>query len=250
MSRTGQLYDLQQIDSALDSRVARMRQIDQQMVDSPELIAARNAHQEAASYHSDLQARLKQASHEVEDTSNRIRIQDKRLYDGSIKNPKELGQVQDEVAHLKSRLKTQEDAAIEAMMQAEAADDQLQARAADLEEATSEWQKFQAGLAEEKDTLLQQAKVLQLKRQRAIAELPWADLQTYERLRRGKGGVAIAGVREGLCGGCGVSVPANILHQARAGTDLVSCPTCGRILYPVGQIKFAEFDHDLDNINR
>ena len=41
MSRIGPLYDLQQIDTGLDTRVARMRQIDEQMSDSPELMAAR-----------------------------------------------------------------------------------------------------------------------------------------------------------------------------------------------------------------
>ena len=115
---------------------------------------------------------------------------------------------------------------------------------------TVEQQRFHAGLMEEKDTLLSQAKVLQVKRQRAITELPWADLQTYERLKRSKGGVAVVAVRNGLCGGCHVAVTAAILRHARAGTDLVSCPTCGRILYPVGEVKYEEFDHNLDNVDR
>ena len=250
MSRTGPLYDLQQIDSALDSRVARMRLIDEQMAESAELLAARAAHEEAAAYLKEMQASLKEASRHTEETALRIRTQEKRLYDGSIKNPKELGQVQEEVGHLKQRLKTQEDDAIEAMMAAEDAEEAARSRQEELDNVTREWQQFRDGLVEEKDTLFAQAKVLQVKRQRSITDLPWADLQLYERLRRSKGGVAIAGVREGLCGGCGVAVPAHILRLARAGTDLVPCPTCTRILYPVGNIKFAEFNHDLDNINR
>ena len=250
MSRTGPLYDLQQIDSALDSRVARMRHIDEQAVESADLIAARAAREESAAYLKAMQARLKQASHDSDETASRIRTQDKRLYDGSIKNPKELGQVQEEVGHLKLRLKSQEDTAIEAMMEVEAAEEAARARELELEGITKEWEQFQAGLAEEKDTLLSQAKVLQVKRQRAITELPWADLQVYERLRRSKGGVAIAGVRDGLCQGCGVAVPAQILRQARSTDELVPCPTCHRILYPLGNIKFSEFNHDLDNINR
>lgn len=250
MSRTGPLYDLQQVDSALDSRVARMRLIDEQMAESVELLAARAAYEEAAAHLKEMQARLKKTSHESDETASRIRIQDKRLYDGSIKNPKELGQVQEEVDHLKLRLKSQEDLAMEAMMEVESAEDVARLRAQELEAITKEWQQFQAGQAEEKDTLFSQAKVLQIKRQRAIAELPWADLQVYERLRRSKGGVAIAGVQDGLCNGCGVAVPANILRQARATDELVPCPTCHRILYPLGNIKFSEFNHDLDNINR
>src|SRR5439155_24786612 len=109
MSRISQLFDLQQIDSSLDRRVTRMRQIDEQTVDSAELVAARAVLGENRITLARLQAALKQLSHEAEDISTRIKAQDKRLYDGKIKNPKELSQVQEEVDHLKSRLKSLED---------------------------------------------------------------------------------------------------------------------------------------------
>ncbi len=250
MSRAGQLYELQQIDSGLDSRVARMRQIDEHMADSPALVSARTAYEAAQAHLTGEQARLKQASHEAEDMSTRLRAQEKLLYGGSIKNPKELGQVQEEVSHLKSRLKDQEEHALDAMLAVEEAEAQAHESQKALDDATKEWEQYKAGLAAEKDTLLSQARVLQVKRQRDVAELPWADLQTYERLRRSKGGVAVAAVKGGLCGGCHVGVPAHILRQARTASDFTLCPSCGRILYPVGEVKFAEFDHDLDNINR
>src|SRR4029079_16074431 len=118
------------------------------------------------------------------------------------------------------------------------------------EQVSESWKKFRDGLLEEKDTLLSQAKVLQVKRQRSVTALPWADLQVYERLRRAKAGLAVAEVREGLCAGCHVAVPAHVLRLARASEDFVMCPTCGRILFPVGGIEYKAFDHDLDNINR
>ena len=250
MSRTVQLYNLQQIDNALGSRVARMREIDGQMEDSPELVAARVAYEEAQAQLTSAQAALKQVAREAEENTARLRTQEKRLYGGSIKNPKELAQVQEEVEHLKLRSKGQEDAVIEAMLAAEEAEALAQARNTALEEVSQEWQKRKDGLLEEKDTLLGQAKVLQVKRQRAITEMPWADLQVYERLRRAKGGLAVAEVREGLCVGCHVAVPAHIMRLARSSSDFVMCPTCGRIIFPVGGIGFKEFDHDLDNINR
>src|SRR5438045_1759021 len=108
MSRISQLFDLQQIDSSLDRRVARMRHIDEQTVDSPELVAARAAQAGARTMLAGRQAALKQLSHEAEDLSIRVKTQEKRLYDGKIKNPKELAQVQEEVEHLKSRFKALE----------------------------------------------------------------------------------------------------------------------------------------------
>src|SRR5438132_13780221 len=212
MSRVSQLYDLQQIDSALDSRAARLRQIDEEMGDTPALIIARSTHQEAQSQLAGRQAELRKLSHDVEDTTTRLRIQEKRLYDGKIKNPKELSAVQEEVGHLKSRLKQQEDDTIEAMLAVEAAEEAANARGQELEIALKESQQYKDGLMEERDKLTSQVKVLQVKRQRIITTLPWADLQVYERLRRSKHGVAVAGVQRGLCDGCHVAVPAHVLR--------------------------------------
>ena len=250
MSRVASLYDLQMIDSGLDSRVARMRQIDEQMADNPELLSARAALDEASARLAAEQATLKQLSHDGDETSTRLRTLEKKMYDGSVKNPKELGQMQEEVGHLRERSKSLEERTLDSMLAVEAAEsEQTQAQEA-LDGLTREQETYHAGLLEEKDKLLGQAKVLQVKRQRSITELPWADLQVYERLRRSKGGVAIAAVRGGLCEGCHVAVPATVMRQARSGTELTTCPTCGRILYPLGEAKYTAFDHDLDNIDR
>ncbi len=250
MSRTVPLYNLQRIDTALNTRVARMREIDGLMEDSPELVAAKAAHDEAETRHNAAHATLKKLAHEAEENTTRLRTQEKRLYDGKIKNPKELSQVQEEVDHLKLRTRQQEDDVIDAMMAAEEAETIVQSRAAELEQVSEAWQKFKDGLTEEKDTLMAQAKVLQVKRQRAVTELPWADLQVYERLRRTRAGLAVAEVRDGLCAGCHVAVPSHVLRLARSSEDFVLCPTCARIIFPVGGIGYKEFDHDLDNINR
>jgi predicted nucleic acid-binding Zn-ribbon protein len=250
MSRVASLYDLQMIDSGLDSRVARMRQIDEQMADNPELLAARTALDEASARLSTEQAGLKQLSHDGDEASTRLRTLEKKMYDGSVKNPKELGQMQEEVGHLRERSKSLEERTLDAMLAVEAAETE-QGKAQEVLDALSrEQETYHAGLLEEKDKLLGQAKVLQVKRQRSITELPWADLQVYERLRRSKSGVAIAAVRGGLCEGCHVAVPATVMRQARSGTELTTCPTCGRILYPLGEAKYTAFDHDLDNIDR
>ncbi|MFL5735625.1 MAG: zinc ribbon domain-containing protein [Chloroflexia bacterium] len=250
MSRISQLFDLQQIDSSLDSRVARMRLIDAQMVDSPELLAARGAHEEARALLSARQTALKRLTYDAEDVSTRLKAQEKRLYGGSIKNPKELSQVQEEVDHLKSRIKALDDNILDAMLEVEDAETLAASRNAEYEKTEQDSGKFHAGLIEEKDKLAEQAKVLQIKRQRAIADIPWADLQAYERLRRAKGGVAVAAVQQGLCGGCHVGVPAHVLRTARASAEFTLCPTCGRFLYPIDEVKFKEFDHGLDNIAR
>jgi predicted nucleic acid-binding Zn-ribbon protein len=103
---------------------------------------------------------------------------------------------------------------------------------------------------EEKEKLIEQIHVLQVKRQKTSAEIPFGDLQTYERLRRSKAGLAVSPVIDGACSVCRVGVPVHIVRAARPGTEIVTCPSCGRILYATSDVKFKEFDHNLDNINR
>ena len=44
-------------------------------------------------------------------------------------------------------------------------------------------------------------------------------------------GRAVAAVKNGTCQGCGLGASNRKVQQARAGTELVYCGTCGRILY-------------------
>jgi uncharacterized protein len=53
----------------------------------------------------------------------------------------------------------------------------------------------------------------------------------YERLLKSKGDNVIVGVAHGVCGGCHMKLPAQILVSCQAQKELVACINCGRILY-------------------
>jgi len=56
-------------------------------------------------------------------------------------------------------------------------------------------------------------------------------LQRYERLRRTKGERVVVGIAHGVCGGCHMRLPAQILISCQTSQELVPCSNCGRILY-------------------
>ena len=41
----------------------------------------------------------------------------------------------------------------------------------------------------------------------------------------------MVGIDHGVCGGCHMRVPAQIIVSCRAAQEIVTCPNCGRILY-------------------
>ena len=64
----------------------------------------------------------------------------------------------------------------------------------------------------------------------------------YERLVRSKGENVVVGVQHGVCGGCHMRLPAQILVTCQAQQELVTCTNCGRILYYTRDMDLAVVD--------
>jgi predicted nucleic acid-binding Zn-ribbon protein len=64
----------------------------------------------------------------------------------------------------------------------------------------------------------------------------------YERLIRSKGDNVIVGVQHGVCGGCHMRIPPQVLVTCQAQQELVGCTNCGRILYYTRDMDLAVMD--------
>ena len=70
-------------------------------------------------------------------------------------------------------------------------------------------------------------------RRGALADaVPAEVLAYYERIRNGRGGVALAPASGGVCLGCHMGITPNQVNQLAIGRELVKCMSCGRFLYP------------------
>jgi len=61
----------------------------------------------------------------------------------------------------------------------------------------------------------------------------------YERLLRSKGDNVVVGVHHGVCGGCHMKLPAQILVTCQGQREIVACINCGRILYYTRDMALA-----------
>ncbi|OQX92120.1 MAG: hypothetical protein B6D58_04635 [candidate division Zixibacteria bacterium 4484_95] len=57
----------------------------------------------------------------------------------------------------------------------------------------------------------------------------------YERIRKGKGGMAVVPLRKKACGGCFKHIPPQMIQQIRRGDRIYTCDSCGRILIWVNE---------------
>ncbi len=64
----------------------------------------------------------------------------------------------------------------------------------------------------------------------------------YERLVKNKGENVVVGVQHGVCGGCHMKVPPQLLVMCQAQQELVTCSNCGRILYYTRDMDLAVAD--------
>ena len=159
MTSAADLFALQEIDLRRDARRALIADVEARLGETDELIEARESVGDAEAALDRLKKRQRDLDNELTDLDAKMRPLETRLYDGSVKNPKELAQIQEEVSHLKGRIRSLEDSALDAMLLVEEAENALSERATELDNVTKEWEQFQAGLLEERDKLTEQLKV-------------------------------------------------------------------------------------------
>jgi predicted nucleic acid-binding Zn-ribbon protein len=231
MSAALGLYRLQQVDSQMDQIRARLDAIRKTLENNAKLRAAMDAVSASESEHKTSSSAVKAS--EIEFESQRIKIEhaETSLYSGQVKNPKELQDLQMEVASLKKSRGVLEERELEAMVRAEETQKSL-------DEANKKLQDVQANLTDqnrdlsiESDSLRKDLKRLEPERKAVIDNLAEEFIKTYEGLRQQKKGVAVASMTENSCSACGTTFTQSQHQNARAVDQLFNCPTCGRIIY-------------------
>jgi len=232
MSRTTQLFELQQVDTQSDGVLRRLLAINAALGETESVRPVRAAQTAAAAALREAQLHLRAISHEVDDISGRLGTMGKRLFDGSVKNPKELVALEHDIANAKSVRSGREDLMLEAMEVESQGQATLDAANLALATAETEWQRHQDGLLEEKETLDPKLRALHTHRAKLAAVVPPPDLQLYERIRKAKHGLAVAAMVHDICQGCRVAVSGGPAVTAKQGQQLVQCPSCSRLLHP------------------
>jgi predicted nucleic acid-binding Zn-ribbon protein len=132
-----------------------------------------------------------------------------------------------------------EDREIELMEQAEAAQKEV-AHATQEAAAAKKLQDEQvAQLDQREENLKKELAELQTGRAELVAAVNETARARYERLLKSKGDNVIVGVDNGVCGGCHMKLPAQILVTCQGHKELVSCINCGRILYYTRDMALA-----------
>jgi uncharacterized protein len=144
-----------------------------------------------------------------------------------------------EIDQCKAAIFQIEDQEIALMEQAEATQKEI-VRATQAANETKKLVEEQLGkLAAREANLQKELAELSANREQLAADVQESARGRYERLVRSKGEHVVVGVERGVCGGCHMRLPPQLLVMCQAKKELVSCSNCGRILYYTRDMDLA-----------
>lgn len=231
MSSTFDLYRLQKIDTQLDKVQRRLDEIQKILDDNSEMKRVKAKRDAEKSAHEAAETALRKAENEVKKQRIKIEQTEAMLYGGSVKNPKEVQDLQNKSESLKRYLSKLEDDQIEAMLALEEKADKLHAAEKELNQLKATLIQQNSQLAGEQSKLNQDKARLTQERDAALPILEEKHLQLYRSLRQKKRGIAVASVMDGGCSACGATLTLSQQQKARSATEIAYCPSCQRILY-------------------
>lgn len=106
-----------------------------------------------------------------------------------------------------------------------------------IEELTTRQSENQAILEKTLATTRDEEQKLFLEREVTVKGLPRQILSTYNRIRSGRGGVALAMLRDGACSECSSRIPPQRGLEIRQMDKLYLCEVCGRIMIWLPETK-------------
>ncbi len=229
INRLSKLYELQYIDDQLD-------ELEELRGDLPltvnDLTGQMNAIKEKIEEHINeknaSQEKMKLNETEIGELQEKLKKFKAQLY--KVRNNKEYDALTKGIDHSESRIKelTEENVELENDAQQrlnfiEELKPQVEELKVELKEKESELKKI-IGANEKEEAKLQKL------REKLVPQMQKSEYKTYMRIRKARGGSAIAVVVRGACSGCHNMVPPQRQIEIRTNRRLFTCESCGRVL--------------------
>ncbi|HCU99990.1 MAG: hypothetical protein CL897_01360 [Dehalococcoidia bacterium] len=230
MPKVADLASLQQHDDILAGLTTNLSETRADLENDSAHRAAQAAVAEADEHCASLEREQNGLEDEIAILREKISREEGRLYDGTVNLPKELTDLQQEIASLRSHLSDIEDTELALLDKLEAAEtSQKEAHAAlgREEAATREKQNRLENIIVKVES---EIAATNSERESCRGRLTASLLAQYDDLRRRKGGIAVTHLRAGACTGCRVSVPPSARKRSLDPETPAPCPNCERIL--------------------
>ncbi|MCQ4207221.1 MULTISPECIES: zinc ribbon domain-containing protein [Streptomyces] len=229
------LLDVQDLDVRLQQLAHKKKSLPEHAeIESltKDLTQLRDLHVAATTEESDCAREQTKAEQDVDQVRQRAARDQQRLDSGAVTSPKDLENLQKEIASLARRQGDLEDVVLEVMERRESAQERagelgerLASVQSKIDDATSRRDRAAGELDSEAASVTKEREVV-------AASIPADLLKLYDKLREKEGGVGAAKLFQRRCEGCRLELNITELNEVRAAAPdaVVRCENCRRIL--------------------
>ena len=175
----------------------------------------------------------------MEVDSKKQQIEKYSLQQFQTKKNEEYRALAHEIETCREAIAGMEDQQLELMEQAEALQKQVLVASREADEAV----KLTAGqlkeLADREQTLKTELAELESNRDQLTGGVDEHNFKALRTVAAQKGDSVVVGIQHGVCGGCHMKFPVQLVVSCQAARELVTCPNCGRILYYTRDMDLA-----------
>ena len=176
---------------------------------------------------------------ELEVDSKKQQIEKYSLQQFQTKKNEEYRALAQEIEHCREAISGLEDQQLELMEQAEGLQKEVVVANREAEVALKATEAQLKDLAGREQALKAELTELEAGRDQLTTGVDESILRRYERLLKQKGDSVVVGIQHGVCGGCHMKFPVQLVVSCQANKELVTCPNCGRILYYTRDMDLA-----------
>ncbi len=223
------LIKLQQIDTRLDQLVlqkgdlpAMIERVEEDLNEKQQRVA-------------DLKTQIEKLMHdrkmfevEIEASKAQLKKYEDQLF--QVKTNKEYDAISTEIETKKIEIEDLENKVMQTLEDEEQFEKEIKELEEEIRQLESQLKEYQKELKEIEQQTREEEQ--QLLKERHVVEqtIEKRFLKRYNRIREAKGGVAVAAVQRGSCGGCFSVIPPQKIVEIRESNRIYTCEHCGRIL--------------------
>lgn len=207
----------------LDDFPHQIKEIDQKSKESLQLVHdTREKFAQNQKKRRDLEAELQDKKEKVEKYKRQL---------NEVKTNKEYSSLLKEIDETKAKIDSLEEDIIGEMLKADDLEKEIKA-------ASKKADDIQADLNEKKEEIFQTKKKaegnlkhLEEEREKLLPKIPSDQIKLYKQISSKKNGIVLSPVTDEFCTMCHMRVRPQMVNEIIAGSQIITCENCGRILY-------------------
>ena len=186
----------------------------------------------------ELTARRRKAERDIENSQNLLDRYKKQALE--VKTNREYSAIMSEIDSTQEKISELEEEFLLSLDAIEENTTRLSSLEKELDESRPQMMELEKTLSAEQVSLEDESEELDENRRGLTTQLDPTTLSRYEKTQNHSNGSAVVQVEGGICRGCFVNLPPQLVSKVHIGEELQRCPNCARFLYAPSQEEAGE----------